>query len=133
MSNVVNRGTYDDEEDEEDDESDIDDIEEGDEEDENESGEGESGGENSSPTDPILRKPSSGQMGLQPGIAFVIVPRRLSTISSRDTLSVRSREENDHLNDFGSSSFNSKSNFNPSSSPGTSAASHYNPSNSTAL
>lgn len=84
----------------------------------------ESDGENSSPSDPILRKPQ-GQIA---GIALVIVPRRLSTISSRDTLSIRSREENDQLlNEYGGgfsgrSLVNSNNNFNPStiSSPGPS-------------
>jgi len=95
----LNPGTYDDEDEEEEQVSDIDELQEEDEE-EHVSGEGESDGENSSPTDPILRKPSG-----QIGIALVIVPRRLSTISSRDTLSVRSREESDLLlNDNASSS-----------------------------
>lgn len=123
----LNPGTYDDEDEEEEEVSDIDEMEEGDEE--NESGEEESDGENSSPTDPILRKPPG-----QIGIALVIVPRRLSTISSRDTLSIRSRDESDQLNDSSFPSINTNNSLNPSSSsPGSSPATHYNSNNATTL
>jgi hypothetical protein len=134
----LNPGTYDDEDEEEEQVSDIDELEEAGEDEETESGGGESDGEHSSPTDPILRKPSG-----QIGIALVIVPRRLSTISSRDTLSVRSREECDLLlNDNNSSpallnSSPSNNNFNPTSAsssvPSTSSHPHTSSSSPTAL
>ncbi|OXA63321.1 Leucine-rich repeat-containing G-protein coupled receptor 5 [Folsomia candida] len=120
----LNYGTYDDDDEDEEAVSDIDEGDGDEDDDDDESDEeGESEGENSSPTDPIL-KPQGG--GGQIGIALVIVPRRLSTISSRDTLSIRSRDESDHLlNECGFSGggggVSPGSNFNPStSSPGPS-------------
>ncbi|CAL8129087.1 unnamed protein product [Orchesella dallaii] len=116
----LNPGTYDDEDEDGEEVSDLDEMDEEDDDDEEEeegeepqsqgggraeerSGGGGGGGEEEDeydiedPTSPILRKQNPPQSNQIAGIALVIVPRRLSTISSRETIaSLRSRGGDDN-------------------------------------